>query len=294
MNRKSKILITLVIVSWFALVLAYYLHNSNFAVLNPKGTIAGQQRSLIVFAALLSLFVVVPVFTMTAYISLKYREGNPKKARYDPEFDHHRLIEAVWWGVPLILIAILSVVTWRTSHSLDPFKPISSNKPPLTIQVVALQWKWLFIFPEQKIASVNFAQVPVDRPLKFVITSDAPMNAFWVPNLGGQVYAMSGMSSDLNLLAEKPGDYPGVSANVSGKGFADMKFIIRAGSVTDFDSWVRDVQNSGLSLNQGAYNQLARQGTNKKPVYYGSVDDSLYNKVIMKYMGSEGRAQPAK
>src|SRR5688572_21939694 len=180
-------------------VLTWLVLGANVAVLEPAGSIAERQRGLIIFASLLSLIVVVPVFALTFYIAWKYRASN-KKAKYTPDWDHHTGIEALWWAIPLALITILSVITYKTSHELDPFRPIASDKKPLTVQVVALQWKWLFIYPEQNIASVNFVQFPEDRPVNFQITSDAPMNSFWIPQLGGQMYAMSGMNTKLHLI----------------------------------------------------------------------------------------------
>lgn len=291
MSRKFKIGLALILVAWFVGLLFYYLHNANFAVLEPKGTIADKQRSLIIFASLLSLVVVVPVYVMTAYISLKYSENNHKKSRkpvkYAPEWDRNRWIEGIWWGIPLTLILILSVVTWKSSHDLDPFRSISAAAKPMTVQVVALQWKWLFIYPEQNVASVNYLELPVNRPVKFEITSDAPMNSFWIPNLGGQVYAMSGMSTNLNLMATKTGDYPGMSANISGVGFADMKFTVRVGSDADVSRWVSSIRQQSRNLNSTEYKRLAEPAVTSEPVYYSSVEHDLYNKVVMKYMGPE-------
>ena len=180
-----------------------------------------------IFAALLSLVVVIPVFAMTIYIVWRYRESN-QKAKYSPDWDHNSKVETIWWLIPTLLIVVLSVVTWNSSHSLDPFKPIKSSVKPLRVQVIALQWKWLFIYPEQGVASTNILELPVDRPINFEVTADAPMNSFWIPQLGGQIYAMAGMSTQLHLMASEAGTYAGASANLSGKGFAKMKFDTKA------------------------------------------------------------------
>jgi cytochrome o ubiquinol oxidase subunit 2 len=265
------------------------LHGNDIAVLNPSGEIAQKQLNLIIFTSALSLLIVIPVFAMTAYIVWKYRVTNTTpKTKYNPDWDHSRSAEAIWWLIPLFLISILAVVTWKSSHDLDPYKSLVSDKKPITVQVVALQWKWLFIYPEQDIASVNFLQFPKDTPVDFKITADAPMNSFWIPKLGGQVYAMSGMQTELHLMADQAGDYPGASANISGDGFAGMKFTARASSQADFDKWVQTAKSSPNALDSKAYNQLAKPSKNNKPAYYSSSEKGIYATVMMKYMMPEG------
>jgi len=280
MLKKLKIwgVVSVVVVA----VSAFLLRNHSFAVLQPKGEIGQRELDILLFASALSLLVVIPVFVLTFYIVWKYRAD--KKATYLPDWDHSRSLEAVWWAIPIILIGILSVITWRTSYSLDPLKPIASDKKPLTIQVVALQWKWLFIYPEQNVASVNFAQIPVNTPVRFEITSDAPMNAFWIPQLGGQIYAMSGMSSHLNLIANQLGDFSGVSANISGSGFAGMHFVTRASTASDFGAWVRDAKTSPQRLSLATYNDLAQPSQDNPVSVYSSVDAGLYDTIVAKYM----------
>jgi cytochrome o ubiquinol oxidase subunit II len=284
LGKKHKLILGLLLAFGIILLFALLIRGNNVAIFNPKGIIATKQRNLIVTTVLLSLIVVIPVYIMVFTIALKYRETN-KKAKYTPDWDHSRLLETVWWGVPCAIILVLAVITWNSSHDLDPFKALKSDKKPLTVQVVALQWKWLFIYPEQHIASVNFMQLPEDTPINFEITSDAPMNSFWIPQLGGQVYAMSGMSTKLHLMADEPGDYSGVSANVSGEGFAGMKFIARAGSQTDFDQWVAATRQTQNPLGSAEYEELAKPSQNSPPIYYSSYEDGLYNTIIMKYMG---------
>jgi cytochrome o ubiquinol oxidase subunit II len=265
------------------ILLLYGRHiNFNVQVLNPKGHIASRERRLIFEAALLMLIVVIPVYIMTFYIAFKYRASN-KQAKYSPDWDGNRKIEVSWWAIPGIIIAILAVITFKSSHELDPFRKISSNVKPMTIQVVALDWKWLFIYPQQNIASVNFVEFPVNTPVNFEITADAPMNSFWIPQLGGQIYAMSGMATQLNLLADRVGDYRGSSANISGRGFSSMNFTARASAGSQFDHWVAYAKQSPLSLNSAAYNQLSRQGTLDQPVYYSSAQNNLFNGVLTKF-----------
>lgn len=258
------------------------LMGSNFAVLEPRGTIADEQFDLIVFTTLLSLIIVVPVFSLTFYIVWKYRAGN-KKATYDPEWDHNNYIEAAWWLIPAILIAVLAVVTWRTTHRLDPYKPIESDKPALSVHVISLDWKWLFIYPEQNIATVNYMQVPVDRPISLTLTSDAPMNSFWVPQLGGQIYSMAGMTSRLHLLADQAGTYNGASANISGEGFAGMKFKVRASSEREFENWISEARQNGEHLSWSAYQSLAQPSKDNPVAYYSPVASNLYTRIIGKY-----------
>lgn len=287
MSRRKRFKITLGFAVFFAicLVLGLLIWGTNVAVLNPAGPIAAEQRELIIIASLLSLFVVVPVFWLTFFIAWKYRASN-KKATYRPDWDHHRGIETLWWVVPLALITVLSVITWRSSHQLDPFRPLASDKKPLTIQVVALQWKWLFIYPEQNIATVNFLQFPEDTPINFVITSDAPMNSFWIPQLGGQIYAMTGMSTKLHVLTDQAGEYRGVSANLSGAGFADMVFTAKSTDKTDFERWVNRIKTAPEGLNSRSYHALAKPSTRNFASEYASVEQGLYDTVVTKYMST--------
>ena len=267
-----------------AIVLAVYrLHNLSIPVLEPRGAIGHKERNLILLAFGLCMIVVIPVYVMLASFAWKYRAGN-KSARYEPDFDHSRLLESLWWGIPFTIIAILAVITWRSSSELDPFKSLVSAKPPMTIQVVSLQWKWLFIYPQQNVASVNFVQFPANTPVDFEITSDAPMNSLWIPQLGGQIYAMSGMSTHLHLVADKVGDYYGSSANISGQGFAGMHFTARASSESGFNDWLAKVRQSPSQLSQGAYNRLAQPTQNNPVSYYASASSGLYSGIVNKFI----------
>lgn len=290
MGKKSKI-IFLILLGLIALaVFTFLLYGKDIPVLDPQGTIAGKQRDLIVIATLLMLIVVIPVYILTFAIAWRYRAGN-KKAKYSPDLAGNRWAETIWWGIPMVIIAILAGITWTSSHELDPFKPIESDKKAVIVQVVALQWKWLFIYPEQDIASVNFLQFPVDRPVNFEITSDAPMNSFWIPSLGGQIYAMSGMTTKLHLVATSAGNFPGSSANISGKGFSDMKFIAKASSDEDFKNWAHLVKQSRNTLSKYEYIKLAKPGKNTSPIYYSSVEKNLYDSVITKYTEPQDTTQ---
>ncbi len=283
MNKKYRLALFWLIPLVVVLGALWLTRGQDLAVLHPAGVVGQKERNLLVFASLLSLIVVVPVFGLTFWIAWKYRASNTK-AVYRPDWDGSRTLETIWWLVPLALISVLSVVTWQSSHDLDPFKPITSQTRPLTIQVVALDWKWLFIYPEQHIASVNYLQFPVNTPLNFQITADAPMNSFWIPKLGGQIYAMSGMSTQLHLITDQAGSYHGSSANISGRGFAGMKFTARAGTATDFRAWVNKVKQSPQTLNEHTYTALSRPSENNRPTYYTSDDQNMYDKVMLKYL----------
>ncbi|MDX2164375.1 MAG: ubiquinol oxidase subunit II [Gammaproteobacteria bacterium] len=257
----------------------------NMGVLDPKGTIAADQRLLLFTAIGLMLFVVIPVILMNFYFAWKYRASNTK-AKYSPDFAHSTLLEIIWWGVPIIIIAILGTITWITSHRYDPYRPLDNvgAKKPLVIQVIAMNWKWLFIYPQQNIASVNFVQMPVNTPVRFFITADAPMNSFQIPQLAGQIYAMPGMQTELNVMATENGDYPGISANYSGVGFAGMTFTARVSSQADFDAWVKKTQQSQQKLSKAVYAQLAKPSENNPVAFYAPVSNNLFNNVIMSYM----------
>lgn len=287
-NMGKKLTIGAILAAAVVAVSAFALRGHTFAVLQPKGEIGQRELDILWFGAALSLFIVIPVFALTIFIVWKYQATN-KKAKYSPDWEHDRKLEFVWWAVPIAFILVLSVVTWKTSHSLDPFKPIKSDKTPITIQVVALQWKWLFIYPEQNIATVNFAQFPVDTPVRFQITSDAPMNSFWIPQLGGQIYAMSGMNTELNLIADTVGEYTGVSANISGIGFAGMHFIAKASTNSDFNNWVSSAKESRNRLSIATYEELAKPSQNNPVVYYSSVDSNLFDEIVMKYMSHSAK-----
>jgi len=284
MNKKRKYLAIASLVTILVGGLALFLSGRNIAVLNPQGTIARQERELIIIATLLGLLVVIPVFIMTFMIAWKYRESN-SSSTYSPDWDHSRLAESVWWGLPCVIIVILSVITWNSSHALDPFKPLQSNKIPMTIQVVALDWKWLFIYPDQNIATVNYVQFPKETPVNFEITADAPMNSFWIPQLGGQIYAMPGMSTHLHLMADGVGSYSGSSANLSGKGFAEMRFTAKSSTEADFNSWAENTKTSANKLNAITYDSLSQPSVNNSQAYYSLSDPGLYNSIIAKYMG---------
>lgn len=253
-------------------------------VINQKGTIGEHEIHLVRDAILLMLIVVVPVIIMTFVFAWKFRASN-KRAHYAPNFHHSNVIEAVVWFVPIMIILVLATITWRTTHELDPYKPVVvSGARPITIQVVALDWKWLFIYPEQNIATVNFVEFPVNTPVNFKVTADAPMNAFQIPQLGGQIYAMAGMQTKIHLVANESGDYFGRSVNYSGRGFSGMQFVARATSAADFNKWVDEVKHSGQALNVETYRKLAQPSEDNPVTSYAWVETRLFDRIIMKFM----------
>lgn len=254
------------------------------AMLFPKGIIALEERNLLFIIQAIMLIVMIPVYILTFFFSWRYRAEKNNKAPYDPDLVDSHLAEYIWWGLPLVLTAVICVLTWIKTYELDPFRPLKSDKDPITIQVVALQWKWLFIYPQENIASVNFLQIPTKTPIRFEITADAPMNSFWIPHLGGQIYAMPNMKTVLNLMADVPGDFRGSSANISGEGFATMHFNTRASTEEEYKQWIQTVKQGSESLNFERFNQLAKP-TQSHPVEFYKVSESdLFDKILMKYM----------
>lgn len=263
--------------------LSVYHFREHIAVLFPKGIIGIEQRNLLLIIQAIMLLVIIPVYIFTFIFSWKYRSSNPKGV-YDPDLVDNKLAEVLWWGIPCLLTLAIAVLTWIKTFELDPYKPINSDKKPLTIQVVALQWKWLFIYPEEQIAAVNFLQFPKETPLHFEITADAPMNSFWIPHLGGQIYAMPKMKTELNLIADTEGDFRGSSANISGVGFSGMHFIARSSSEEDYQSWVETAKQSKEQLGTDVYNTLASPSMDNPVVTYKLAEQDLFNQIIMKYM----------
>ncbi|WP_322011447.1 ubiquinol oxidase subunit II [Paraburkholderia sp. J12] len=256
--------------------------SGNFPLLDPKGSVGVAEKSLIATATGAMLLVVVPVILLTLFFAWRYRASN-RHAVYAPKWAHSTAIEVVVWTIPAIIILFLAVLTWRTSHELDPYKPLESSVKPINVEVVALDWKWLFIYPDLGIATVNQLAVPVGTPVNFRITSDSVMNSFFIPQLGTQVYAMAGMQTRLHLIADEAGDFEGLSSNYSGKGFSDMRFRTIATSQGDFDAWVRKVKASPAALGMDEYAAVA-QPTEKAPVaYFSTVDPKLFNNIIAKY-----------
>jgi cytochrome o ubiquinol oxidase subunit 2 len=259
-------------------------------VMDPQGPIASAERLLLFNSTAIMLVVVVPVVLATLGFAWWYRSSNPRASRsWDPAYEGR--MEFVIWSIPALIVILLSGVIWIGSHQLDPRAPIPADAKPLRVDVVALDWKWLFIYPDQGIAAVNQLVVPVGTPVDFRLTSATVMNSFFVPQLGSQIYTMGGMTTHLNLLAAETGEYPGFSANFSGDGFAEMRFIAKAVPAGDFDAWVARVRSTGSALDDARYAELAKPSEAVPPTTYRSVEPKLFERIIDQTTG--GPENPA-
>lgn len=258
-------------------------------LLDPQGPVGIQERNIILTAVILGLIVVVPVFVMTVWFTIRYRESNTK-ATYKPHWEGSFRIEAFIWLVPLVIIVILSVVTWVSTKALDPYKPLSSTQPPVRVQVISLDWNWLFIYPDYNVASVNKLMIPSGAPVQFDLTSATVMTSFFIPDLGSQIYVMAGMITHLNLMANHPATFTGLNMEFSGDGYAGMHFPAVAVTKDEFSAWVQTAKASQNSLSLVAFNDLNKPQKNYPVTTYGSVDPSLFNQVVAKFMATRGSA----
>ncbi len=257
-------------------------------VLDPKGQVGMDEKNLIILCTILMLIVVVPVIVLTLYFAWKYRASRDFEI-YTPKWAHSTKIEAVVWSIPILIVISLSVITWRSTHALDPYSPLEGQGEHLTVEVVSLNWKWLFIYPEQGIATVNELVFPANKPVAFKITSESTMNSFFIPQLGSQIYSMAGMETKLHLIADEPGTYKGISSNYSGAGFTGMKFnAIATPTEGDFNDWVASVKQAQTALTPASYEQLAKQSENNPVTYYSNVSEGLFHDIVMKYMKDHG------
>ena len=272
----------------FIFLPAILLAGCNTVVLNPSGDIANQQGRLIIISTILMLLIIVPVIVLIGLFAWRYRQNNTA-ARYEPDWDHSTQLELVIWGAPLLIIIALGLLTWISTHTLDPYRklsrldaqrPIPENVKPLVVEVVALEWKWLFICPEQGIATVNELAAPVDRPIEFRITASTVMNSFYIPALAGQIYAMPGMQTKLNAVINKPGEFEGFSANYSGAGFSDMRFKFHGVSDEDFDGWVKKIKTGGGALKRAEYIALEKPSIKDPVQHFNAVDNTLYHAIL--------------
>jgi len=265
------------------------LSGCDSALLNPKGQIAMEQRSLILTAFGLMLIVVIPAVLMAVVFAWKYRASNTN-AKYSPNWSHSNKVEAVVWTVPILIIVFLGILTWKSTHALEPSKPLVSTEKPVEIEVVSLDWKWLFIYPEQGIATVNQIAFPANRPVNFKITSNTVMNSFFIPTLGSQIYAMAGMQTKLHLIANEPGTFDGISSNFSGRGFSGMKFkAIATPDDATFDEWVAKVKQSPSTLaSMDEFKKVAAPSENNPVEYFSSVKPGLFLDVINQFGMNHG------
>ena len=271
-----------------AAVVPLVLGGCNTVVMNPAGDVAVQQSGLILWSTVLMLLIILPVMILTVVFAWRYREGNGD-ATYEPDWDHSTGLELIIWALPLLIIIALGALTWVGTHTLDPFRPLSRTAPgkpvtaadrPLEVQVVSLDWKWLFIYPEQGVATVNELVVPVDRPVRFRMTSSSVMNTLWVPAMAGMIYTMPGMETVLHGVLNRPGAFEGRSANYSGAGFSGMHFLTHSVTPARFEQWAAGVRRQPLKLDAATYLKLERPSEKVRPIGFGSIDPGLFNRVV--------------
>jgi cytochrome o ubiquinol oxidase subunit II len=266
-------------IAWLAVLVApVSLSGCNLAVLNPKGPVGAGDSTILVDSVVIMLAIVAPTVVATLAAAWWFRASNTR-ARYWPDWEYSGQLEMIVWAIPLLTIMLLGGVTWIGSHDLDPAKPLASKEQPLNVQVVSLDWKWLFIYPDQHLASVNRLVIPAGTPIHFSLTSGSVMTAFFVPELGSMIYTMNRMVTQLNLAADQPGKYRGLASHFSGDGFSDMHFEVEALAPQDFYAWLGQVRAGGPTLTPQSYLELAKQGIVPAPFTYQKVDDGLFDKI---------------
>ena len=275
---RSIILLTLMLV----------LSGCDLVVMSPSGDIAAQQRDLIVISVFLMLLIIVPVILLTLFFAWHYRQSNTA-ATYDPEWHHSTGLEVIIWSAPLAIIIALGAVTWVSTHKLDPYRPldrldaarpVTKDMKPINVEVVALDWKWLFFYPDYGIATVNEMAAPVDVPINFKLTASSVMNSFYVPALAGMIYTMPGMQTKLHAVMNKPGEYEGLSSNYSGDGFSHMRFKFHGLDQAGFDAWVAKVKQNGTMLNRDSYLKLEKPSAKEPVRYYAGFEAGLFDAVL--------------
>jgi cytochrome o ubiquinol oxidase subunit II len=261
-------------------------------ILNPRGPIAAAEKTILFNSVGIMLAVIVPVIAATLFFAFWYRANN-RRARYLPHWDYSGKIELVIWSIPAMVILLLGGIAWVGSHDLDPPRPITASAPTVEVQVVSLDWKWLFIYPQLGVASVNRLVVPDGSPVSLKLTSATVMNSFFVPQLGSQIYTMPGMTTKLNLLAEHRGQYPGLSAQFSGAGFSGMRFVVDTVSAEQFAAWTSDTARNGPVLDGAAYAELSKPSEYVTPRTYGPVEPGLFEAILHATAARQADRSPA-
>ncbi|MEC0183866.1 ubiquinol oxidase subunit II [Paenibacillus peoriae] len=292
MNKKPKAIIALVltVLTVALLIWTCFYAGGKYVVFDPKGPVGQAQKELIIITTALSALIIVPVMILTFFIIWRYRDSATNKVKYQPHWDDSKKLETVWWAIPIIVICIIAVITARYTYLLEPSKPLASTQKPVTIQVTSLDWKWLFMYPEEGIATVNQVHIPKGVPVRFELTADAPMNSFWIPQLGGQIYTMSGMAMKLHLQADHEGTYFGSGANFSGEHFGQMRFDVEVQSDEEYKNWVADIKKQSKPLTKDGYLALAKPGLSQ-PDEYSSIPDGLFQDIVTKYV-VDGASNP--
>jgi len=274
---------------------AFLVGGCNLVLLDPAGDVARQQSDLMIASVILMSLIIIPVLIAIGVIAWRYRASNTDAA-YDPEWDHSTKFELVVWAAPLLIIIVLGAMTWIGTHQLDPYRSltridasraVAPGTQPLEVEVVSLDWKWLFFYPKYGIATVNELAAPVDMPIHFKLTSTTMMNSFFIPSLAGQVYTMPGMQTVLNAVINKPGDFDGFSSNYSGHGFTDMRFRFHGMNQPQFDQWVARVRADGSDLNAAAFQQLNEPSRAEPVHHYAHFDPDLYERILHRCLGDD-------
>jgi cytochrome o ubiquinol oxidase subunit II len=253
------------------------------AVLDPQGVIGIAEKTILIDSLAIMLAIVVPTIAATLAFAWWFRASNAR-ARYLPDWEYSGRIELIVWSIPLLVIMLLGGVAWIGSHDLDPAKPLASNTPPLEVQGVSLDWKWLFVYPSQGVASVNQLVVPAGVPVHFSLSSASVMNAFFIAQLGSMIYTMNGMTTQLNLQADAPGTFHGISSHYSGDGFSGMHFDVRALPPAQFAAWIDATRSTGPILDAGSYAALAKQSMNTSPFTFRAADPELFQQIVMQQL----------
>lgn len=282
--KKIKILAAIFAVIIALIAISFVLTSENTLVLHPKGVVAQSELELIITNIILMMIIIVPTYILLFGVVYKYCIKK-ENAKYDPDHTFGPIGELLMWGLPSVIVVVMAIVTWDATHKLNPYKPLESEIKPLTVQVVAMDWKWLFIYPELGIATLNYFHIPERTPIHLRLAADgSPMNSFWIPQLSGQIYSMTGMSTQLYLMADRPGEYMGRAVEINGQGYADMTFSVKSSSLKDFEAWVAGAKKSTLHLTEGTYDDLLKPSVNKSIILFSEVEKDLYHKIIHKYM----------
>jgi len=260
-------------------------------VLHPQGQVGASERLILIDSVAIMLAIVAPTIVAILAFAWWFRKGN-RRAVYRPDWAFSGQLELLVWAIPLLVVTFLGGIAWFGSHALDPYKPLASRTKPIEVEVVSLDWKWLFLYPQAGVATVNDLVIPAGVPVHFRLTSSGVMNSFFVPELGSQIYTMAGMTTELSLKADRPGDYPGLSAQFSGDGFADMHFFVHALAPGAYAAWLARTRQAGPALDRAAYDRLARPSANVKPGTYRSLQPGLFE-MIAGGPGGHGPPIPA-
>ncbi|ARC53405.1 ubiquinol oxidase subunit II [Candidatus Riesia pediculischaeffi] len=272
-NKKSFLF-------FITLISTIFLSGCSSTIMHPKGKICEEQKIIILSSIILMSVVVIPVIFMTIFFSIKYRENN-KHSIYLPNWSFSKRIELFCWIFPIFIVLILSILAWKTTHQLDPYKKIDSLEKKIVIQAISTDWRWIFIYPEHKIATINEIHIPAHVPIEFNLTSHSVMNSFFIPSLGGQIYAMNGMRTKINLISDSVGITEGFSSSYSGSGFSDMKFKVVIDSRSDFDRWVNIVQKSKKQMKSFRdFQEVSLPSTKEPIIYFSEVSPKLYDQIV--------------